>query len=214
MFPKIIHGHTHAEYISLRSHSSLLLNQCTQVIDLCGWVTPVSQPVNSKASVMETLVTCANIMSYRTDILYLVFYITSFQKWESTNNFLNHYRQQAPANANLHYHSGICVIYLEPLSRGQHPLTIYYEPHAFLQTPRVRTMVAGAVFWDHMPLILNFPINMDLTVAHNVQGSTINFAKVTHQSFGPLHNLLYYLTQGQFYYNLGGIWYPACQSFP
>ena len=68
LFPKIIHGHTHAEYISLRSCSSLLLNQCTQVIDLCGQVTPVSQPVNSEASVMEALVTCANIMSYRTNM--------------------------------------------------------------------------------------------------------------------------------------------------
>ena len=150
LFPKIIHGHTHAEYISLRSRSGLLLNQHTQVIDLCGQVTPVGQPVNSEASVMEALVTCSNIMSYRTNVQYLVFYITSFQKWESTNNFPNHYRQQPPANANLHYHSGICVIDLEPLSRGQHPLTIYYEPHAFLQTPRVRTMVAGVVFWDHM----------------------------------------------------------------
>ena len=150
LFPKIIHGHTHAEYISSRSCSGLLLNQHTQVIDLCGQVTPVDQPVNSKASVMEALVTCSNIMSYRTNIWYLVFYITSFQKWESTNNFPNHYRQQPPANANLHYHSGICVIDLEPLSTGQHPLAIYYKPHAFLQTPRVRTMVAGVVFWDHM----------------------------------------------------------------
>ena len=150
LFPKVIHGCTHAEYISLRSCSSLLLNQFTQVVDLCGWVTQVGQPVNSEASVMEALVACANIMSYRTDIWYLVFYIGSFQKWESTNNFLNHYRQQPPANADLHYHAGICVIDLEPLSRGQHPLTIYYEPHTFLQTPRVRTMVAGVVFWDHM----------------------------------------------------------------
>ena len=256
-------------------------------------------------------------MSYRTDVQYLVFYIRSFQKWESTNNFPNHYRQQPPANANLHYHAGICVIDLETLSRGQHSLTIYYKPHTFLQTPRLRTMVAGAVFWDHMthnpcwlspiealsiadmlganeifvflghqmeypicgqysfgfittllggkfpnlctadykvscgetirkitsngyklqvitsrgthgdtysltpfeqmfymPLILNFPINVDLTVTHNVQGPTIKFAKVTHQSFGPLHNLLYYLTPGQFYCSLGGIWHPACQSFP
>ena len=219
---------------------------------------------------MEVLITCANIMSYRTNVQYLVFYIMSSQKWESTNNFLNHYRQQPPANANLHYHSGICVIDLEPLSRGQHPLAIYYKLHTFLQTPRVRTMVAGVVFWDHMtynpkfpnlhttdykvshdkairkitsngyklqvitsrgthgdtysltsfeqtcymPLILNFPVNMDLMVTCNVQGPTINFAKVTCQSFEPLHNLLYYLTQGQFYYNLGGIWYPAHQSFP
>ena len=66
----------------------------------------------------------------------------------------------------------------------------------------------------YIPLILNFPVNMDLMVTHNVQGPTINFAKVTHQSFGPLHSLLYYLTQGQFYYNLGSIWYPAYQSFP
>ena len=66
----------------------------------------------------------------------------------------------------------------------------------------------------YMPLILNFPINVDLMVTCNVQGPAINFAKVTHQSFGPLHNLLYYLTQGQFYYNLGGIQYPAHQSFP
>ena len=146
LFPKIIHGHTHTEYISLRSCGGLLLNQCTQVIDLCGQVTPVGQPVNSEASVMEALVTCSNIMSYRTDIRYLVFYIASFQKWESTNNFPNHYRQQPPANTDLHYHSGMCVIDLEPLSRGQHPLAIYYEPHAFLQTPRVRTMVAEQCF--------------------------------------------------------------------
>ena len=66
----------------------------------------------------------------------------------------------------------------------------------------------------YMPLILKFPVNVDLMVTCNVRGPAINFAKVTHQSFGPLHNLLYYLTQGQFYYNLGGIWYPACQSFP
>ena len=66
----------------------------------------------------------------------------------------------------------------------------------------------------YMPLILNFPVNVDLMVTCNVQGPAINFAKVTRQSFGPLHNLLYYLTQGQFYYNLGSIWYPAYQSFP
>ena len=100
--PKIIHGCTHAEYISSRSCNGLLLNQCTQVIDLCSWVTPVSQPVNSEASVMEALVACSNIMSYRTDVRYLVFYIASFQKWESNNNFLNHYRQQPPVHANLH----------------------------------------------------------------------------------------------------------------
>ena len=120
-------------------------------MDLCGRITPVGQPINSEPSVMEALVACSNIMSYRTNIWYLVFYIASFQKWNSnvsTNNIPNHYRQQPPANANLHYHSG--VIDLEPLSRGQHPLTIYYEPHTFLQTPRVRTMVAGVVFWDHM----------------------------------------------------------------
>ena len=150
LFPKVIHGHTHLEYISSRSHSGLLLNRGTQVIDLCGQVSPVSQPVNSKASVMEALVTCSNIMSYRTDVRYLVFYIASFQKWQSTNNILNHYRQQSSAYANLHYHSGVCVINLEPLCRGQNSLTLYYEPHAFLQTRRVRTRVAGVAFWDHM----------------------------------------------------------------
>ena len=99
---------------------------------------------------MEALVTCSNIMSYRTDVRYLVFYIASFQKWQSTNNISNHYRQQSSANADLHYHSGMCVINLEPLSRGQHPIALHYEPHAFLQTQRVRTRVAGVVFWDHM----------------------------------------------------------------
>ena len=49
----------------------------------------------------------SNIMSYRTDVRYLVFYIVSFQKWQSTNNILNHYRQQSSANADLHYHSGM-----------------------------------------------------------------------------------------------------------
>ena len=150
LFPKVIHGHTHSEYISSRSCSGLLFNQGTQVIDLCGQVSSVGQPVSSKALVMEVLVACSNIMSYRTDIRYLVFYIASFQKWQSTNNILNHYRQQSSANANLHYHSGMCVIDLEPLSRGQHPIALYYEPHAFLQTQRVRTRVAGMVFWDHM----------------------------------------------------------------
>ena len=66
----------------------------------------------------------------------------------------------------------------------------------------------------YMPLILNFPVNMDLMVTHNVQSPTTNFAKVTHQSFSPLHSLFYYITQGQFYYNLGGMQYPAHQSFP
>ena len=99
---------------------------------------------------MEALVACSNIMSYRTDVRCIVFYIMSFQKWQSTNNILNHYRQQPPANADLHYHFGMCVIDLEPLSRGQNPITLYYEPHAFLQTGRVRTRVAGMVFWDHM----------------------------------------------------------------
>ena len=36
LFPKIIHGHTHAEYISSRSCNGLVFNQGTQVIDLCG----------------------------------------------------------------------------------------------------------------------------------------------------------------------------------
>ena len=99
---------------------------------------------------MEALVTCSNIMRYRTDVRYLVFYIASFQKWQSTNNIPNHYRQWSSAYADLHYHSGMCVINLEPLCRGQNPLALYYEPHAYLQTQRVRTRVAGMVFWDHM----------------------------------------------------------------
>ena len=66
----------------------------------------------------------------------------------------------------------------------------------------------------YMPLILNFPINVDLMVTHNVQGPAIKFAQVTHHSFRPLHNLFYYLTPGQFYYNLGSLWYPACQFLP
>ena len=66
----------------------------------------------------------------------------------------------------------------------------------------------------YMPLILSFPINVDLTVTHNLPGPTIKFARLTHWSFGPLHNLQYYLTRGHFYYNLGGLWYPVHQSFP
>ena len=66
----------------------------------------------------------------------------------------------------------------------------------------------------YMPLILNFPINVDLMVTHNVQGPAIKFAQVTHCSFRPLHNLFYYLTPGHFYYNLGSLQYPAHQSFP
>ena len=66
----------------------------------------------------------------------------------------------------------------------------------------------------YMPLILNFPVNVDLTVKCNIQGPAIKFAKATHQSFGPLHNLFYYLASVHFYYNLGGVQYPACQSFP
>ena len=150
LFPKVINGHTHAEYVSSRSRIGLTLNRGTQVIDLCGHISPVGQPVNSEASVMEALTACANIMTYRSDIRYLVFYIALFQKWQTCNNIPDHYRQQSPANANLHYHSGMCIIDLEPLSRGQHPLALYYEPHAFVQTQRVRTMVAGMVFWDHM----------------------------------------------------------------
>ena len=65
-----------------------------------------------------------------------------------------------------------------------------------------------------MPLISNFLVNMDFTVTHNVQGPAIQFAKATCQSYGPLHNLFYYLTQGHFYYNLGGMWYHGHQPFP
>ena len=150
LFPKVVNGHTHAEYVSSRSCISLTLNRGTQVIDLCGRISPIGQPVNSEASVIEALVGCANIMTYRSDVRYLMFYVASFQKWQTCNNIPDHYRQQSPANADLHYHSGVCVIDLEPLSRGQCPLALYYEPHAYMQTPRVRTMVAGMVFWDHM----------------------------------------------------------------
>ena len=66
----------------------------------------------------------------------------------------------------------------------------------------------------YMPLILNFPVNMDLMVTCNIQGPAIQFAKATCQSYGPLHNLFYYLALGHFYYNLGGMQYPAHQSFP
>ena len=130
LFPKVINGHTHAEYVSSRSHIGLTLNRGTQVIDLCGHISPVRQPVNSEASVMEALAACANIMTYRSDIRYLVFYLVLFQKWQTCNNIPDHYRQQSPANADLHYHSGVCIIDLEPLSRGQRPLALYYEPHA------------------------------------------------------------------------------------
>ena len=140
LFPKVVNGHTHAEYVSSRSRINLTLNRGTQVNDLCGHISPIGQPVNSEASVIEALVGCANIMMYRSDIRYLMFYVTSFQKWQTCNNIPDHYRQQSPANADLHY--GVCVIDLEPLSRGQHPLALYYEPHAYMQTPRVRTMVA------------------------------------------------------------------------
>ena len=158
-------------------------------MDLCGQITLVSQSINSEASVMEALVACSNIMSYRTDIQYLVFYIASFQKWNSnvsTNNIPNHYRQQPPANANLHYHSGICVIDLEPLSRGQHPLTIYYEPHTFLQTPRVRTMVAGVVFWDHMTYNPHhLPPTKALSIA-DMLGADEIFVFLGHQTVHPI----------------------------
>ena len=150
LFPKVINGCTHAEYVSSRSRIGQTLNRGTQVIDLCGRISPVRQPVNSEASVMEALAVCANIMTYRSDVRYLVFYLVSFQKWQTCNNTPDHYRQQSPANADLYYHSGMCIIDLEPLSRGQRPLALYYEPHAFVQTQRVRTMVAGMVFWDHM----------------------------------------------------------------
>ena len=78
LFPKVIYGCSHTEYISIRFHNGLVLGQGTQVMDLCGQITPVSQPINSEASVMEALVACSNIMSYRTNIQYLVFYIASF----------------------------------------------------------------------------------------------------------------------------------------
>ena len=84
-------------------------------------------------------------------------------------------------------------------SRGTHG-------DAFTLTPFEQTC--------YMPLILNFPINMDLMVTRNIQGPAINFAKATHQFFWPLHNLFYYLTLGHFYYNLGSVHYPGCQSFP
>ena len=42
----------------------------------------------------------------------------------------------------------------------------------------------------YMPLILNFPVNMDLMVTCNIQSPAIKFAKATHQSFRPLHNLI------------------------
>ena len=35
----------------------------------------------------------------------------------------------------------------------------------------------------YMPLILNFPINVDLTVTRNVQGPTIKFTQVTRSFF-------------------------------
>ena len=48
LFPKVVNGHTHAEYVSSRSCINLTLNQGTQVIDLCGRVSPIGQPVNSE----------------------------------------------------------------------------------------------------------------------------------------------------------------------
>ena len=49
LFPKVINGYTHVEYVSSRSHIGLTLNRGTQVIDLCGCIFPVGQPVNSEA---------------------------------------------------------------------------------------------------------------------------------------------------------------------
>ena len=66
----------------------------------------------------------------------------------------------------------------------------------------------------YMSPILNFPINVDLTVTRNLPGPAIKFAWVTHQSFGPLNNLQYYLARGHFFYNLGSLRYPVRQSFP
>ena len=147
MFPKIIYRHTHSVYISARSYHGLVFNNGTWVADLCGHITLVGQPVNSEASVLEVFVTCSNIMCYMSDVCYLVYYIASDQKWNSSNDIPNHYRQQSPAHADLHYHVGICSVDLEPLYRGQNPMVAYYEPHAYQLTHKVRTMVAGRVFW-------------------------------------------------------------------
>ena len=122
-FQRFINGHTHAEYVSSRARISLTLNRGTQVIDLCGRISPVGQPVNSEASVMEALAVCANIMMYRSDIRYLVFYVASFQKWQTCNNIPDHYRQQSPSQCQSslpfwHVYNPT----LEPLSRGQRPL--------------------------------------------------------------------------------------------
>ena len=41
LFPKVVNSHTHAEYVSSRSRINLTLNHGTQVIDLCGCISPV-----------------------------------------------------------------------------------------------------------------------------------------------------------------------------
>ena len=66
----------------------------------------------------------------------------------------------------------------------------------------------------YMPLILSFPINVDLTVTCNLPGSAIKFAWATCWSFSPLNNLQYYLARGHYFYYLGGSQYPLHQSFP
>ena len=189
LFPKIIHRCTHSEYISARSHHGLVFNNGTQVTDMCGHITLISEPVNSEASVLEALVACSNIMCYRSDVHYLVCYIASDQKWHSANNIPNHYRQQPPAHADLHYHAGICVVDLEPLSRGQNPVVAYYEPHAYQLTCKVRTMVAGRVFWDHMTYDpYHLPPIKALSIADMLGGDEI-YVFLGCQTVNPIYGL-------------------------
>ena len=186
MFPKIIHRCPYSEYISARSCHGLVFNNGTQVTDLCGHITPISEPVNSEASVLEALVTCSNIMCYRSNVHYLVYYIASDQKWHSANNIPNHYRQQPPAHADFHYHAGICVTDLEPLSGGQNPVVTYYELHAYQLTCKVRTMVSGRVFWDHMtynPYCL--PPIKALSIA-DMLGADEIYVFLGHQTVNPI----------------------------
>ena len=72
LFPKVVRGCTHMEYISASHHAGQVApgpQGTLKVTDMCGHVSNVGKVVNSEGSVMEALVYSANVMVNRLLVL-------------------------------------------------------------------------------------------------------------------------------------------------
>ena len=142
LFPKMLNGRDHSEFLAYNHRASLVrfnhVGQPTQYKDGDGSFRPYASLSNSYGSTIEALTCFANASRTRTDLRYLLLYVGTEHRFQSSNAVPQY---GFTRGSDSHYHAGCCVVDFEPVARGMGPTIYYFEPHSW----RFLTMSQGNV---------------------------------------------------------------------